>query len=331
MLLPFFLPPIDSWSDWSALFNDKRRWKPVIDTICRSHGFRYRRIEVPRSNTNAVFLLDRRLIVKIYSPFWSEFEVEPKLIATLAMDQAVPVPRIVAEGSFQDRVTWRYLVMEYAAGQTLDALRSEISRDDLLIISRQVGRIVKALHKTEVQPLDVLDAGESWNALVNRRRRDALAELAQMQLIGPMVAEELNQTLDHALSDYKDRPQTLVHGDLESDHILLNRLDGEWKVTCLIDFGDAKIGVCDYEWMPLWFGFFDRDIQAMRAFLEIYDRHLLTDVEFPNRLIAWTLLHDFGTDAISNLLRTANVRTPVESFAELRNVCWPTLAPLSSN
>ena len=68
----------------------------------------------------------------------------------------------------------------------------------------------------------------------------------------------------------------------------------------------------------------------MRAFLETYDRRLLTDDEFPRRLLAWTLLHDFGTDAIARLLGRSNVPRPVQTLADLREVCWPNLTTTSS-
>ena len=320
MSLFSFRPPIESWSDWSAIYNDKRLWRPVIDAICDTEGICYRSIETPRSNTNAVFLLDRRLVIKIYSPFSSEFDMEQKLIEVLGMNEAVPVPKIVAAGRNQDRVTWSYLVMEYCAGQTLDAVRSEITRDDLLAISGRVGLVVRALHETDVEPLYGMHTGESWDDLVDRRGREALAELAQKGMIGPRVVEDLAKTLDNVIADSKRSPRTVVHGDLESDHILLTRTDGEWKITSVIDFGDATIGVRDYEWMPLWLGLFDRDIEAMRVFLEAYDQSLLTDAEFPRRVMAWTLLHDFGTDAVADLLKKTNTPTPVETFNGLQNV-----------
>ena len=40
-------------------------------------------------------ILNRRLIVKIYSPLWSEIDVESKLIKILGIDGSVPVPKIV--------------------------------------------------------------------------------------------------------------------------------------------------------------------------------------------------------------------------------------------
>ena len=195
------------------------------------------------------------------------------------MNEAVPVPRIMAAGQYQDRGTWSYLVTEYCSGHTLNDVRSEITRDELMSISRRVGLVVKALHETDVGAFDGLHTGESWDDLVDRRGREVLAELFDRGLIGPRVVEELADILCDAIINSKRNPRTVVHGDLESDHILLDRMDGEWRVTSVIDFGDAKIGVRDYEWMPLWLGLFDRDIEAIRAFLDAYDPSLLADSE----------------------------------------------------
>ena len=66
--------------------------------------------------------------------------------------------------------------------------------------------------------------------------------------------------LDYVIDHSKSASHVVVHGDLESDHILLTRMNGEWRVSSIIDFGDARVGVRDYEWMPLWIGLFDRNI-----------------------------------------------------------------------
>ena len=116
--MPYLLPTIESWSDWSATFNDVDLWRPVIDAICDSEGIRYRSIQIPRSNTNAVFILDSQLVVKIYSPFWSEFDMEATLIEVLGANRTIPVPEIVAAGRYHDRVSWNYLIMEYLDGLT---------------------------------------------------------------------------------------------------------------------------------------------------------------------------------------------------------------------
>ena len=329
MSLSYHLPPIESWSDWSGVYNDVSLWRPVVDAICNSEGIRYQSIEAPRSNTNAVFILDRRLVVKIYSPFWSEFDIEPKLIEVLGAVGSVPVPEIVASGQYQDRVTWTYLVMEHCPGLTLEALRLEISREEVMSIAAQIGAVTRSLHQTGVDSIEGADAGESWDDLVARRRREVLPELVRRGLVTYEVAEGLAGILDYVIDHSRSAPRVVVHGDLESDHILLSRMNGEWSVSSIIDFGDARVGVRDYEWMPLWLGLFDRDIDEMRAFIESYDHRLLTDEAFPRRLMGWTLLHDFGTDAIAELLHRTNTPTPVETFGDLCQTVWPGLTRLT--
>ena len=303
----------------------------MIDSICQRAGTGYQRIETPRSNTNAVFVLDRRLVVKIYSPFWSEMDIESKLIEVLGTDSTVPVPAVVASGRYQDRVPWSYLLMEYNPGLTLEGIRPEINRDDLLDIASRVGLVVRALHQTDVGPFDGVDGGESWDDLVDRRRREVLAELVDSGVVAPGVAKPLADILDEAIAGSRDVPRVVVHGDLESDHILLQRTGGEWTVAALIDFGDAKVGVRDYEWMPLWLGLFDRDVDAMRAYLQAYDPGLLSDDGLPRRIMAWTLLHDFGTKALAELWETIGPQPPVDSLDTLRELIWPGLTSLNRN
>lgn len=326
--MSLLLPPIESWSDWSSVFKDVRVWRPAIEAICRREGISYRRIETPPSNTNAVFVLDRRLVLKIYSPFWSEFEIERRLIEVLGANEAVPVPSIVASGRLQDRATWSYLVVEHCAGLTLQGIRLDINRNDLLGIASQVGLVTRALHQTDVRLFEEVDTGESWEDLVDRRRGEALSELTDKKIITSGVAKELAGILDEVVEGSKHLPRVVVHRDLESDHVLLRDTEDGWRVASLIDFGDAKVGVRDYEWMALWFGLFDRDVEAMRAFVEAYDPSLLTDEEFPRRATAWTVLHDFGTDTVGGLFDKTGASTPVESLDAFQELLWPGLAKL---
>ncbi len=323
--MSYLLPPIDTWERWSATFNDVRLWRPVVDAICAREGIAYGRIETPESNTNAVFILDRSVAIKIYSPFWTEFPFERGLMELLARDAEVPVPAIRAAGVFRDRTDWSYLAMQFCAGRPLDALQPELARQALLDMASETGRIVKRLHAVDTASLAAVDKGESWDALVNRRRRRALPELVDRDLIAPAVVPELETLLDDAMAAARTAPRVVVHGDLNAEHLLLDERGGKWTVSGLIDFGDARIGVPDYEWMPLWLGLCKRDAGMMRAILQAYDPALLEDGRLGRRIAAWTLLHDFGTDAIAELFDNTGATRPAASLADLQATVWPAL------
>ncbi len=323
--MSFLLPPIGTWEQWAALFDDVRVWRPVVDAICEREGIVYDTIEVPASNTNAVFILDRRVVLKIYSPFWEECAFERRLMELLERDAAVPVPAIRAAGELRDRRDWSYLATEFCAGRPLDELRVEMTQEALLEVAAQTGRMVRRLHAVDPKRLRAVDKGERWDALADRRQREVLPELLDRGLIVPSVAAELEALLDQAVAAARAAVQVVVHGDLNAGHILMEKRNGRRNVSALIDFGDARIGVPDYEWMPLWLGPCNRDIAVMRAFLEAYDPRVLADDDLGRRGAAWTLLHDFGTDAIAELFHTSGAARPARSLEALQALIWPEL------
>ena len=323
--MSFLLPPIATWEQWAALFDDVRVWRPVVDAICEREGIVYHRIEAPPSNTNAVFILDRRVVLKIYSPFWEECAFERRLMELLQHDTAVPVPAIRAAGEFRDRRDWSYLAMEFCAGRPIDELRAEMSKAALLEVAAQTGRVIRRLHAIDPDPLAAIDKGERWDTLVDRRRREVLPELLDGGLIVPGIAPELEALLDEAVAAARTAAQVVIHGDLNSEHLLIEERNGRWNVSALIDFGDARIGVPCYEWMPLWLGLCNRDVAVMHAFLEAYDPRLLADDALGRRVAAWTLLHDFGTDAIAELFDKSGATRPARSLEALHALVWPRL------
>ena len=325
--MSFLLPQIATWEQWAASFDDVRVWRPVVDAICEREGIAYDTIEAPASNTNAVFILDRRVVLKIYSPFWEEYAFERRVMELMEHDAALPVPAIRAAGELRDRRDWSYLAMEFCAGRPLDELQEEMTQEALLEIAAQTGRVIRRLHALDPEPLAAIDKGEGWAALVDRRRREVLLELLDRGLIVPGIAPELEGLLDEAVAASRTAAQVVIHGDLNAEHLLLEERNGRWDVSALIDFGDARIGVPDYEWMPLWLGTCNRDIAVMRAFLEAYDPRVPADDALGRRVAAWTLLHDFGTDAIAELFHTSGAARPARSLEALQALIWPELWP----
>jgi len=321
--MAFLLPAIDTWAQWASLFDDVEIWRPAVDAICRREGIVYERIEAPASNTNAVFILDRRVVIKIYSPFFAEYAFERRLMELLERDAVVPLPAVRAAGVLQDRRDWSYLAMEFCAGRPLDELAPELPRAALLDVAAQVGRAVRRLHAVDPRPLAAIDKGEAWPALVQRRRRRVLPELIERGLIEARVAGELEALLEQALAAARNVRHVVVHGDLNAEHILLQERAGRWTVAALLDFGDARIGMRDYEWMPLWLGLCNRDTAVLGAFLEAYDPALPADPRLRQRIAAWTLLHDYGSDAIAELFENSGAARPVPSLEALRALVWP--------
>ena len=139
--MAYLLPAVETREQWSAIFTDLAQWRPVVSRICAQEGLACDSVEAGYPGTNAVFLVDRRYAVKVYSPFWKDFGVEKELHIALGHEARVPVPQMVASGRFVDRIDWGYLITEFLEGEPVRELRGALSRDDLIAIAADLGRM----------------------------------------------------------------------------------------------------------------------------------------------------------------------------------------------
>lgn len=316
---------ITSWEDWTRVYNDVSFWRGLIDAICAREGISYRELHSASANTNAVFLLDRAYALKIYSPFWDEYDFERALLEALGPRHEIPTPELVDCGHISnvEGVDWPYLITRYCAARPFSEIREALSDREAASLAQELGRIVRALHWLDPGLFADVVPERKWTDLVAERRRGTLDELTGAGVLKPDLVYPLERLLDEAVAADAPDDRVVVHGDLGPDHVLCAPTPDGWTIEALIDFGDAKIGVREYEWMPLWLGFCARDSKLARAFLDAYDPSLAEDPAFPNRAIAWTLLHDFGTDELIRQWHEQGQAAPIESIEELRELLCP--------
>ena len=316
---------IDNWDDWTRVYNDPAVWQGLIHAICGREGIEYLQLHPASANTNAVFLLDRAFAVKIYSPFWDEFDFERELLEALASEVEIPTVELVGCGRIADGdgVVWPYLITRYCGARPFSEIRGELGDEDAVSLASQLGWIVQALHGLDVNRFGSAARERIWTDVVDERRRVALGELTEAGVLSPNVVEPLESLLDREINADLPEARVVVHGDLGADHVLCTPTEDGWRIEALIDFGDAKVGARAYEWMPLWLGCFDRDPLLARAFLEAYEPGLLSDPEFPTRAVAWTLLHDFSRDGLTEQWQKQRRAGAVESLEELRALLCP--------
>ena len=205
----------------------------------------------------------------------------------------------------------------YCEARPFSEIRGELSNEDARSLAAQLGGMLRALHDLDAGQLASDRTERVWTEVVSERRRKALAELTEAGVLASGLVEPLEALLDEAIAADLPESRIVVHGDLGADHVLCSQVEGGWTIAALIDFGDAKIGVVEYEWMPVWMGFCGRDPALARAVLDGYGPGLLVDGDFPTRAVAWILLHDFGADELISQWRERGQPAPIETMAEL--------------
>jgi aminoglycoside phosphotransferase (APT) family kinase protein len=209
-------------------------WDNTVWLVDRSWVFRFPRREV------AAACIER------------ELRVLPRLAGHLPA--AIPVPRFVGRRS--DSFPWTFFGTAVIEGTELGAVHT--SRGSL---ARDLGTFLRTLHGVDVRPESV---ESTVRADMSRRvplAHDALADVRQLGLWSP--PDSAYEVLEIALSGSNGVDVTvLLHGDLHFRHVLV---DGDARLTGVIDWGDASVGPCGVDLALYWSAFSDAEREAFLA------------------------------------------------------------------
>ncbi|HNT75262.1 MAG TPA: aminoglycoside phosphotransferase family protein [Anaerolineae bacterium] len=320
------LPHIETWEQWGKIFTDVPRWTPAVQEICRQAGIPFHTIEAGFPGTNAVFVLDHTYVLKIYAPFCHRDYALERFLNPLVTRHGIPAPAVLAEGVFEDRIRWPYIVMNFLPGQPIREVRAQIPRANLLDIAADLGRIVRALHQIPLEDVTLPElAPDSWMSFVKKRRAQMGAQNRREGKLPLSILKEIPHFLTSVLAEMEATPLRLVNGDLTEDHLLLEQRDGRWQISGLIDFADSLVAPTAYEWAALWFSGLARDAGCLRQFMAAYDPALPLDAAFFCRAMAFTFLHEFGAGILAEVMEELH-HPPLSSIAELQTLLWETKA-----
>jgi hygromycin-B 7''-O-kinase len=320
------LPVIETWDAWGRIFTDVQLWKPAVIEICERASISPESVQSGYPGTNAVFVVNQRYVVKIYAPFChDDYHLERELLSILGKNDAIPVPLLYAKGILEDRISWPFIVMEYLPGQPIKEVRDKISPKNMTDLAAQMGTIVRALHDTPLSMLRNLDCSRNgWRRYRQQQLKSIVKKLQRRRTLPDAVIQAVPTFVDSELAKHhedQDVHLVLVHGDLTEDHWLLHNAQGQWSLTALIDFADAKISPATYEWGPLWVGALGSHHKSLEAFMRSYDPHLNIDGDFYRHAMAYTFLHEFGAEIIEYVLHES-VRHHITSIDHLIQVLW---------
>ncbi len=318
-----FLPGQIDRSSWGAIFTDINLWRPVVRRICQSHQLgEARAIEAGYPGSCVVFIVDRSAVVKIYPPiFAADFDRERIVYATL-QDRLPHMPRVLAEGVYHDRIEWPYLVFSFCPGKPIREVAHLLSENDKRVIGRQLGSLIRKLHGGPI-PESLFRSWEQWRDFLLKNRERTLRHLQQERPFSDRVVREVEQFLAGMEPVWlAERPLCLLNADLTQDHLLLLEEEGRWRVSAVIDWADAEVGVPDYEWIPLWHGLCQQDQELFRAIFAAYDPQQLLEPILGERLLAFTFLHRFGGEIVIEALKKHGW-PPVHRLLDLERVLLP--------
>ncbi|MDQ5853337.1 MAG: aminoglycoside phosphotransferase family protein, partial [Chloroflexota bacterium] len=210
-------------------------------------------------------------------------------------------------------------------GTSIGEARERVAYEDRVSVARFLGPLVRQLHGLSLEDSRYLPP--SWDAFVRflhqqwstcvenhaqqkRMPTHLLALLAQIDTYLPPVELLVDRTV----------APSLLHCDLNEDHVLGYFEESCWRPAGIIDFGDAMAGDPLYELGALHTGLFHCDKRLLRVFLESYGFDERLQDHFVLRAMSFALLHE--CDVVGPVFQEFPDALKVDSLAELATLLW---------
>lgn len=326
---------------YSQHFTDTTLWTPFVLQVCHRHNlFPCASVRVGIPGTFPTFIVEDCWVIKFYGELFDgyrSFVIEKSVSDLVSVTStALPVPELIAEGflfASSSEWPWPYLIFAFLPGASIGGVYSQVKDEDKFDLAHDLGRWIKYLHAINplTTPIHLPDENQTsfhlplpsqlipYPAFLEQRRQQCAADHRAWGALPAHLIEQIDAFLPPAASLVPPHPrQYLIHADLTNDHILGSLVNGRWKTSGIIDFGDAMLGDIYYELVALYLDSFAYDRQLLAAFLESYGVDEWLTEDFRHKAMTCTLLHRFNVlENLSAHFPESESLTDLNKLAEL--------------
>jgi serine/threonine protein kinase len=267
---------ICDWTLWGRIFQSIEAFEMLIKHIFKKEKIDFDEIEQCKPGTNAVFKVGN-YIIKIYAPEESGLNTDSDYYTEVfGMQRAnamnIPIPKLVAKGTVEDKYKFRYLIMEYIKGETLGDIENRLSSKEKVIIGQKLRGITENMNKycDTFNNIDIINRelnNKRWNIFLDSFNNERIEYLKKLVL----------------------KNQVYVHGDLNPDNVLIHE-NGQ---VYIIDFADALLAPSEYELPAIICELFCFDKAFMKGYFGEQKTEDITEI-----CLKGLLIHDFGSNII---------------------------------
>jgi hygromycin-B 7''-O-kinase len=234
-----------------------------------------------------VFAVGEGHVVKLFPQAQrAYFDAEREALTRIDGRLPIPTPRVVAAG---ERGPWLYLVMTRLPGSSMAEAWPTIELQDRIQLMREVGAALAALHAIATDGFAPMAL--DWPRFMEGQRASCVERQRSRGLGAPWL-----DGVESFLERWTPREagaRVLLHTEMMREHLLVERRDGGWHATGLIDFEDVLIGAPEYELACVGIFLAGAEPGLLRALLDAYGADAQDD-ELPLRIMAYALLHRYS-------------------------------------
>jgi hygromycin-B 7''-O-kinase len=230
---------------------------------------------------------------------------------------SVGTPRLIGAGSIEG---WPYTVMTCLPGVPMNGVWPGLDKTSRVQTASQLGAVIREWHDATAGTTVV--PANNWSRFVSDRIESSL-KLQRSSSLSDHLMKQISAYLSgtERLVAEPD-PAVLLHADFKREHILMSDEGGKWRISGLIDFGDAMHGHAEYDFIKATHSLFPSDRDVLRAFFTSYGESGVTlSRDGSERMLRWALLH-FDTP-VAHYMRDGVGSIAVKTLSELSAEIWP--------
>ncbi len=288
-------------------------WVDTAQEILASHSVDPAGLERAQSSDHVVFLLDGRLVLKIFRPARNCFERERKALEFAFGRLPFRTPEIIETGSFEDL---DYLLTSQIPGRA-------ISRAEFLQLSTkaQVDILTQlAAGLRQIHNIDPSFFADDWSAFV-KDRAETFIERQIAHGVNDGVIKALPEFLEKYLPVVPRTPTVFLHGDVHFGNLRFESVDGKLRISGLFDFADSRRGFHEYDLLAVGVLMIQGQRELQREFFRAYGYgEADLSEEMCHRLMMLTMIYE-----TSDLRRYATRLSPDAvnlALGELERAIW---------
>ena len=316
------LPLIQSYEDYEKFIQDVEVCKAnVLQNAAREIIHRHHLLELPlllfSEGTNVVFAHGDHQVIKLFPPFHQkQYHSEKLVLKHLQNKLSVKTPELQHFGELSG---WPYLVMSQLEGTLLESLWSEMDYANKTVILQELGVLIKDVHALPTQGLESIDC--HWEPFVETQIANCVNHHRLNQL-----SQNLLQQIPPFLDSVKSRllpikRPVLLTGEYTPMNFLVQQKEGIWHIDGLIDFGDAMLGLPEYDLLGPGAFLVQGDKALLKLFLTAYGyapEELTEDLS--QKLMALMLLHQYSH--LNSQVRIEGWQQKVKTIKDLEELLW---------
>lgn len=303
-------------------FEDYEKLKASIEeelarAIIQKHQLPQATLTLFSDGTNIVFAYGDNKVIKIFPPFHqSQFESERLVLKHLDGKLSVKTPSLEHEGKL---LGWPYLIMSKLEGINLETLWETMPHSNKMVILRELGKLIQEVHALPTDGLKSIDC--HWQQFLEKQIANCV-EQHQTKGLSTALVQQISTYLDSIKEVLPAiKKPVILTGEYTPMNFLVEQIDGIWHISGLIDFGDAMLGLPEYDLLGPGAFLIQGDKQLLREFLTSYGYlpHELTN-RLSHQLTALMLLHQYSNLNIQ--IRIPNWKDKVDSLKDLESLVW---------